>query len=66
MESSSTSTGARESSRADRGITDEFRVEVEDRRKVARFVLHPATGSDAIEAFYHPFAPRDAPFTGIC
>jgi hypothetical protein len=35
---------------------DEFRVEVEDRREGVRFVLRPATGRDAIQAFYHPFA----------
>jgi|GEM_PF-4784493 len=37
-------------------LEDEFRVEVVDRRKGARFVLHPATGREAIEAFYHPFS----------
>ena len=36
-------------------LDDEFRVEVEDRREGARFVLHPRTGSEAIQAFYHPF-----------
>ncbi len=35
-------------------LADEFRVEVEDRREGARFVLHPTTGSEAIHAFYHP------------
>lgn len=35
---------------------DEFRVEVEDRRDGVRFVLHPRTGSEAIQAFYHPFS----------
>lgn len=35
---------------------DEFRVEVEDRREHARFVLHPTTGKEAIHAFHHPFA----------
>jgi hypothetical protein len=41
----------------DRGsVGDEFRVEVEDRREGARFVLHPGTGREAIQAFYHPFS----------
>lgn len=41
----------------DHGILDdEFRVEVEDRREGARFVLHLTTGSEAIQAFYHPFS----------
>jgi hypothetical protein len=41
----------------DRGrLHDEFRVEVEDRREGARFVLCPTTGSEAIQAFYHPFS----------
>jgi hypothetical protein len=35
---------------------DEFRVEVEDRREDARFVLYPTTGKEAIHAFHHPFA----------
>jgi hypothetical protein len=35
---------------------DEFRIEVEDRREGARFALHPVTGREAIQAFYHPFA----------
>jgi hypothetical protein len=35
---------------------DEFRVEVEDRREGARLVLHPRTGSEAIQAFHHPFS----------
>jgi hypothetical protein len=34
----------------------EFRVEVEDRRRRARFTLYPTTGREAIQAFYHPFA----------
>jgi hypothetical protein len=38
------------------GLDGEFRVEVEDRRQGARFVLHPATGSEAIQAFHHPFS----------
>ena len=37
-------------------LDDEFRVEVEDRRAGACFVLHAATGRDAIQAFYHPFS----------
>ena len=41
----------------DRGDTeDEFRVEVEDTRLGTGFVLHPLTGSEAIEAYHHPFA----------
>ena len=45
-----------------RGLGEEFRVEVEDRREGARFVLYPTTGSEAIQAFYHPFsAARAAP-----
>lgn len=39
-----------------RDLEDEFRVEVEDRRECLRFVLHPPTGREAIDAFYHPFA----------
>lgn len=34
----------------------EFLVEVEDEREGVHFLLHPATGRDAIEAFHHPFA----------
>jgi hypothetical protein len=41
-----------------RRVGDEFRVEVEDRREHARFVLCPTTGKEAIQAFYHPFASR--------
>jgi hypothetical protein len=41
-------------------LEDEFRVEVVDEREGARFVLHPTTGSEAIEAFYHPFWARAA------
>jgi hypothetical protein len=37
-------------------LGDEFQVAVEDRREGARFVLHPATGSEAIEAYHHPFS----------
>ena len=39
---------------------DEFRVEVVDERGGAQFVLHPATGREAIEAFYHPFSAARA------
>jgi hypothetical protein len=39
-----------------RGVGDEFRVEVEDRREHVRLVLYPTTGKEAIHAFYHPFA----------
>jgi hypothetical protein len=35
---------------------DEFRVEVQDTRGGDRFVLYPATGPEAIQAFHHPFA----------
>jgi hypothetical protein len=44
-----------------RELEDEFRVEVEDKCEEVRFVLHPTTGREALEAFYHPFsatAPR--------
>ena len=35
---------------------DRFRVEVQDTREAHRFVLHPATGPEAIlDAFHHPF-----------
>jgi hypothetical protein len=40
----------------DRGLEHEFRIEVADRRQGARFALHPVTGREAIQAFYHPFA----------
>jgi hypothetical protein len=43
---------------------DEFRVEVEDKRKGTRFALHPMTGREAIEAFYHPFAAARAGLNG--
>ena len=36
-------------------LSDHFHVEVEDEREGTRFVLHPTTGRDAIQAFYHPF-----------
>ena len=39
-----------------RNHEDQFRVEVEDEREGTRFVLHPRTGREAIQAFYHPFA----------
>jgi hypothetical protein len=41
---------------------NEFRVEVEDMREGAHFVLHPTTGKEAIDAFHHPFSPAGAPF----
>ena len=45
----------------DRGnLGDEFRIEVEDLREGARFALHPVTGREAIQAFYHPFATARA------
>jgi hypothetical protein len=40
-------------------LGDEFRVEVEDRREGVRFVLHPTTGRDALQAFYRPFAATE-------
>ena len=43
-----------------RNLKDEFRVQVEDRRAGTRFVLHPLTGGEAIQAFYHPFAARES------
>jgi hypothetical protein len=39
-----------------RRLEDEFRVEVADEREGTRFVLHPTTGKEAIQAFHHPFA----------
>jgi DNA-binding PadR family transcriptional regulator len=39
-------------------LEEEFRVEVEDRRDGARFVLSPTTGREALQAFYHPFSIR--------
>jgi hypothetical protein len=45
-------------------LEDEFRVEVVDEREGARFVLHPLTGREAIEAFYHPFAAAGAALNG--
>jgi hypothetical protein len=44
-----------------RGIFgDEFRVEVEDRREGSHFVLFRSTGREAIQAFHHPFAAKNA------
>jgi hypothetical protein len=43
-----------------RGLVDEFRVEVDDKRHGTRFVLYPMTGREAIQAFYHPFTAVDA------
>lgn len=41
----------------DRGeLEDEFRIEVVDEREGTHFVLHRATGREAIEAFHHPLA----------
>ena len=49
----------------DRGnYESEFRVEVEDRREGARFVLYPTTGREAIHAFHHPFAAARAALNG--
>jgi hypothetical protein len=44
-----------------RELKDEFRVEVEDKREGARFVLHPTTGREALQAFYHPFSSGGSP-----
>jgi len=41
-------------------LEDEFRIEVEVLREGARFALHPVTGREAIQAFYHPFAAATA------
>jgi hypothetical protein len=41
-------------------LEDEFRIEVEDLREGARFALHPVTGREAIQAFYHPFSAARA------
>jgi hypothetical protein len=43
---------------------DEFWVEVVDEREGARFVLHPTTGKEAIEAFYHPFSAARTALNG--
>jgi hypothetical protein len=40
---------------------DECRVEVKDRRDGTRFVLYPATGPEAIQAFHHPFPAPAGP-----
>ena len=45
-------------------LEDEFRVEVADEREGVRFVLHPTTGREAIDAFYHPFAAALAALNG--
>ena len=45
-------------------LENEFRVEVVDERDGARFVLHPTTGREAIEAFYHPFSAARAALNG--
>jgi hypothetical protein len=42
-------------------LRDEFRVEVEDRRRGDRLLLYPATGREAIHAFHHPFAAAASP-----
>jgi hypothetical protein len=47
-----------------RGCLDEFRVEVVDERDGAHFVLHPNTGREAIDAFYHPFSAARAALNG--
>jgi hypothetical protein len=43
---------------------DELRVEVDDSRRGTRFVLHPLTGREAIEAFHHPFWAARAALNG--
>jgi hypothetical protein len=45
-------------------LEDEFRVEVVDRRDGARFVVHPTTGREAIQAFHHPFSAAGAALNG--
>jgi len=45
-------------------LEDEFRVEVADEREGAHFVLHPTTGREAIDAFYHPFSAARAALNG--
>ena len=37
-------------------LEHEFRVEVEDKLGEARLLLYPASGKEAMHAFYHPFA----------
>jgi hypothetical protein len=39
---------------------DRFRVEVQDTRAGDRFVLYPATGPEAVQAFHHPLASARA------
>ena len=41
-------------------LEDEFRVEVVDKRERARFVLYRTTGTEAIQAFHHPFSAARA------
>ncbi len=41
-------------------LGDEFRVEVEDTREGAHFVLYPTTGRAAVQAFHHPFSDPSA------
>jgi hypothetical protein len=41
-------------------LENAFRVEVGDKRAGTHFVLHPITGGEAIQAFYHPFAAAEA------
>jgi len=43
---------------------DEFRVEVVDEREGGHFVLHPMTGREALEAFYHPFSAARSALSG--
>ena len=45
-------------------LEDEFRVEVVDERERARFVLFPTTGTEAIQAFHHPFSAERAALNG--
>jgi hypothetical protein len=45
-------------------LEDEFRVAVEDRWEGVRFVLHPATGREAIEAYHHPFSAASVALNG--
>ena len=48
-----------------RNLKDEFRVEVEDEREGTRFVLHPRTGREAIQAFYHPLSAQARSRRGV-
>lgn len=43
----------------------EFRVEVAERDGGDRFVLFPATGRAAVQAFHHPFAPGLSTSAGV-